>query len=194
MGFVGMMKVGKSTTLNALLHKRYLPSAIQAETAIEVSISVGEHFTHSSEELARGASSIHSKLWNINKQKRSKQNLYKKVLLNISIPFLSMLSKKISLTISDTPGSDEAVVEGLDLDNNIQHLAAFVVVLDYRKMKSDAEIALLRSLKQKHQTILNSPERLLFILNHMNAFDEHRAVKMEDSIRLMKHQGLWLII
>ena len=146
-------------------------------------VLVGEHFTHSSEELARGASSIHSKLWNINKQKRSKQNLYKKVLLNISIPFLSMLSKKISLTISDTPGSDEAVVEGLDLDNNIQHLAAFVVVLDYRKMKSEAEIALLRSLKQKHQTILNSPERLLFILNHMNAFDEHRAVKMEDSIR-----------
>lgn len=39
-GFVGMMKVGKSTTLNALLHKRYLPSAIQAETAIEVSISM----------------------------------------------------------------------------------------------------------------------------------------------------------
>ena len=192
-GFVGMMKVGKSTTLNALLHKRYLPSAIQAETAIEVFIThnrnipdgvlIGQRFTNSTEELAKGASNIHSKLWNINKQKRSKQNIYKKVWLNIGIPFLSALSKNFSLQISDTPGSDEAVMESLDLDKSIQHLAAFVIVLDYRKMKSDAEIALLKSLKQRHPTIFNSSERLLFILNHMNAFDEHRAVKLEDSIR-----------
>ena len=192
-GFVGMMKVGKSTTLNAILRKRFLPSAIQAETAIEVSIThdrnvpdgilIGECITNVTEELAKGVSNIHSKLWNINKQKRSKRELYKAVRLNVSIPFLSTLSKNFSLTISDTPGSDEAVVESLDLDTNIQRLAAFVVVLDYRKMKSDAEISLLKSLKQQHRTILNSSERLLFILNHMNAFDEHRAVKMEDSIR-----------
>ena len=87
------------------------------------------------------------------------------------------------MTIFDTPGSDEAVVDSSDIDTTIHDLAAFVVVLDYRKMKSDAEISLLKSLKQQHRTIFNSPERLLFILNHMNAFDEHRAGKMENSIK-----------
>ena len=87
------------------------------------------------------------------------------------------------MTIFDTPGSDEAVVDSLDIDTTIHDLAAFVVVLDYRKMKSDAEISLLKSLKQQHRTIFSSPERLLFILNHMNAFDEHRAGKMENSIK-----------
>ena len=37
-GFVGLMKVGKSTTLNALLHKRVLPSSVTPETAVEVTI------------------------------------------------------------------------------------------------------------------------------------------------------------
>ena len=192
-GFVGMMKVGKSATLNALLRKRFLPSAVQAETAIEVTITHDIHspdgvlyierFTNATEELAKGVPNILNNLEDINKKKRSKQNEYKKVWLNISIPFLSKLTKKFSLTISDTPGSDEAVLESLGLESSIQQLAAFVIVLDYRKMKSDAEISLLKNLTLQHPTIFNTPERLLFILNHMNSYDEHRAFKIEKSIR-----------
>ena len=81
------------------------------------------------------------------------------------------------MTIFDTPSSDEAVVDSLDLDTTIHDLAAFVVVLDYRKMKSDAEISLLKRLKQQHQTIFNSSERLLSILNHMKLFMNIELVK-----------------
>ena len=194
-GFVGMMKVGKSTTLNAILHKRFLPSAVQAETAVKVSIRhvrnvpdgvLIEHFTNETKVFTKGVSDIRNALIKINKQKREKKinerELYKAVKLDISIPFLMKPVKNFSMTIFDTPSSDEAVVNSLAIDTTIHDLAAFVVVLDYRKMKSDAEISLLKSLKQQHRTIFNSPERLLFILNHMNTFDEHRAGKMEKSI------------
>ena len=193
-GFVGMMKVGKSTTLNAILHKRILPSAVQAETAVKVSIRhvrnvpdgvlIGEQNKKNvTKEIAKGVSNISNALWHINKQKRSKQESYKAVRLNVSFPFLSNHTKNFSMTIFDTPGTDEAVVDSSDIDTTIHDLAAFVVVLDYRKMKSDGEISLLKRLKQQHQTIFNSSERLLFILNHINTFDEHRAVQMENSIK-----------
>ena len=63
-----MMKVGKSATLNEKLHKRFLPSAVQAETAVKVSIPhvinvpdgvlIREHFTNVTKELAKGVSNI----------------------------------------------------------------------------------------------------------------------------------------
>ena len=86
------------------------------------------------------------------------------------------------MTISDTPGSDEAVIRDLDLDKSIQHLAAYVVVLDYRKMKGEAEISLLNNLRKHHATILNTPERLLFVINYMNMYHEHTALRDENSL------------
>ena len=192
-GFIGIMKAGKSTTLNALLQKRVLPSAVQAETALEVVIKHDPHSldglllgelnsTNESEAIADG-SDIHDAILRLSKQRRDQGwNKYSRLVLSISIPFLSKGTNDIALTISDTPGSDEAVIRDLDLDKSIQHLAAYVVVLDYRKMKGEAEISLLNNLRKHHATILNTPERLLFVINYMNMYHEHKALRDENSL------------
>ena len=194
-GFIGIMKAGKSTTLNALLQRDILPSSLQAETALEVVIKhdpdspngllLGEkNSTNELTFIAEGKKEDirNSILW-LNKERRDQGwSKFSRLILNVSIPFLSKGANDVALTISDTPGSDEAVSMDLDLDKSIQHLAAFVIVLDYRKMKSEAEILLLKDLYKHHATILNTPERLLFIINHMNVYHEHKALRDENSL------------
>ena len=192
-GFIGIMKAGKSTTLNALLQKRVLPSAVQAETALEVVIKhdsdslngilLGELNSTNERETIADGSDIHDAILRLSKQRRDQGwSKYSRLVLSISIPLLSKSTSDITLTISDTPGSDEAVIRDLDLDKSIQHLAAFVVVLDYRKMKGEAEISLLNNLRKHHATILNTPERLLFVINYMNVYHEHKALRDENSL------------
>ena len=138
--------------------------------------------TNESETIADG-SDIHDAILRLSKQRRDQGwNKYSRLVLSISIPFLSKGTNDIALTISDTPGSDEAVIRDLDLDKSIQHLAAYVVVLDYRKMKGEAEISLLNNLRKHHATILNTPERLLFVINYMNMYHEHKALRDENSL------------
>ena len=156
-GFVGLMKVGKSTTLNALLHKRVLPSSVTPETAVEVTIVhntshpdgtlEGQLKTNNGRKvIARGSENITKVLQQLNKQKRDTNGVdnqelskYENISLHIPVPFLTNNTCRmhIDLTISDTPGSDEAVLKGLNLNKSIEHLAAFVVVLDYKRMKTE---------------------------------------------------------
>ena len=197
-GFVGLMKVGKSTTLNALLHSRVLPSSIKPETAVEVTIVhntshpdgalVGlMKVSNTRKVIARGNENITKMLQQLNKQKRDRSkdeewSKYENISLHIPVPFLTNTNMHISLTISDTPGSDEAVLDSLNLNKSIEHLAAFVVVLDYRRMKTTQEISLLKALRGHHSRVFDSPHRLLFILNHINSYDEHQRADKDHSI------------
>ena len=199
-GFVGLMKVGKSTTLNALLHKRVLPSSVTSETAVEVTIVhntshpdgvlEGELKTNR-KVIASGSENITEVLKQLNKRKREidgvdNQELskYENISLHIPVPFLTNNTGRmhIELTISDTPGSDEAVLKSLNLNTSIEHLAAFVVVLDYRRMKTEQEISLLKALRSHHSRLFHTPDRLLFILNHINSYDLHRGEHSDQSI------------
>ena len=201
-GFVGLMKVGKSTTLNALLHNRVLPSSVTPETAVEVTIV--HNTSHPNGTLAgqlktnnrikvitRGNENITKVLQQLNKQKRDTNGVdnqelskYENISLHIPVPFLTNNTCRmhIDLTISDTPGSDEAVLKSLNLNKIIEHLAAFVVVLDYRRMKTEQEISLLKALRSQHSRLFLTPDRLLFILNHINSYDEHRGEHNNHSI------------
>ena len=195
-GFVGMMKVGKSTTLNALIGKRILPSAQQAETAIEVCIVhdhqhpggllTGELPDGSKNVIAIGETEINRELSRLNAGVRDvkRNTLYTKLYLKIPFPFLNA-SNEVMLEISDTPGYDEAMAHDISFgaDEAIEKLAAFIIVLDYRRMKSEAEMSLLQSLKNHHPMVFKTPERLLFILNHVNAYYENPAAKNEDSVK-----------
>ena len=127
--------------------KGFYHQLFRQKTAVKVSIrhvrSVSdgvliEHFTNETKVFTKEVSDIRNALIKINKQKREKKinerELYKAVKLDISIPFLMKPSKNFSMIIFDTPSSDEAVVDSLDIDTTIHDLASFVVVLDYRKM------------------------------------------------------------
>ena len=195
-GFVGMMKVGKSTTLNALIGRRILPAAQQAETAVEVCIIhdnqypngllTGELPDGSNHSIAEGETEINRELSRLNAGVRDEERktLYKKLLLKIPFHFLNR-SNEVMLEISDTPGYDEAMAHNISLgaDEAIEKLAAFIIVLDYRRMKSEAEMSLLQSLKTHHPMVFKTPERLLVILNHVNAYYENPAAVNENSVK-----------
>ena len=191
-----MMKVGKSTTLNALIGKRILPAAQQAETAVEVRIIhdqlypngllIGELPDGTKHLIATGEVGINRELSRLNTGVRDEERkiLYKKLLLKIPFHFLNH-SNEVMLEISDTPGYDEAMAHNISLgaDEAIEKLAAFIIVLDYRRMKSEAEMSLLENLKTHHPMVFKTPERLLVILNHVNAYYENPAATNENSVK-----------
>ena len=180
-GMVGLIKSGKSTTLNALMKTQILPEAIQPETAAEVRIIHSTRKAHKNGlllgdediEIATGSGKIHHLLRQYNEMARKGKRLpYDTLTLRIPLPFLKESVLKFSLEISDTAGPDEAGATDATLRSlsTMERLSVFIIVLNYRRMKSQQELDLLTNLRDHHPQLLETHERFLFIVNAIDAY------------------------
>ena len=185
-GIVGLLKSGKSTTLNALMKTHILPEAVQPETAAVV------HIIHSTKEqhknglllgekggqnieIGSGSDKIYKKLRQYNEMARKGKRLpHDSLTLRIPLPFLKESELKFSLEISDTAGPDEAGATDATLRSlsTMERLSVFIIVLNYRRMKSQPEVDLLTNLRDHHPQLLETHDRFLFIVNAIDAYYE----------------------
>ena len=185
-GIVGLIKSGKSTTLNALMKTRILPEAVQPETAAVVHIIHSTKEQHKSGlllgeqggqniEIASGSDGIYKKLRQYNEMARKgKKLMHDSLTLRIPLPFLRESELKFSLEISDTAGPDEAGATDATLRSlsTMERLSVFIIVLNYRRMKSQPEVDLLTHLRDHHPQLLETHDRFLFIVNAIDAYYE----------------------
>ena len=182
-GIVGLLKSGKSTTLNALMKTRILPEAVQAETAAEVRIIHSTKKGHKNGlllggrniEIASGSDAIYKKLRQYNEMARKGKRLpHDSLTLRIPLPFLKESELKFSLEVSDTAGPDEAGAPDATLRSlsTMERLSVFIIVLNYRRMKSQQEVDLLTHLRDHHPQLLETHDRFLFIVNAIDAYYE----------------------
>ena len=182
-GIVGLLKSGKSTTLNALMKTRILPEAVQAETAAEVRIIHSTKEEHKNGllldgrniEIASGSDAIYKKLREYNAIAREGERLpHDSLTLRIPLPFLRESELKFSLEVSDTAGPDEAGAPDATLRSlsTMERLSVFIIVLNYRRMKSQQEVDLLTHLRDHHPQLLETHDRFLFIVNAIDAYYE----------------------
>ena len=186
-GFVGLIKAGKSSTLNALIGRKILPVSIQTQTAAEVHVVtdpskpngqlVGKYSSKQSDLVCNGVSDIEAYLRKLNETVREGQCCpFSKLTLHIQVPFLAQMQDPPSLSISDTAGTDEAGMANIKQKSAlvIDRLAAFVVLLNYRALKSESEQKLIQQLREHHLQLLDSKrfDRTLFLVNQVDAYYE----------------------
>ena len=180
-GMVGLIKSGKSTVLNALMKTRILPEGIQPETAAEVRIIHSTRKEHKSGllldgediEIAAGSEYIHALLRRYNELARKGKGLpYDTLTLRIPLPFFKESELKFSLEILDTAGLDKAGATDATLRSlsTMERLSVFIIVLNYRRMKSQQELDLLTHLRDHHPQLLETHQRFLFIVNAIDAY------------------------
>ena len=186
-GIIGLSKAGKSTFLNALLGRHFLPSSIQPQTAREVVIvhdtskPKGELYCNTvNQSLASGQNDIHRLLLKLNNETRgeskSEADTVKcdKLILHAPLKFLEKV-RDVRLELSDTPGFGEAGEKDIAKDVNItvKDMCAFVLIMNSQNLKSSSELALLHKLKYHHPQLFSELNRVLILVNaHTNAYSE----------------------
>ena len=179
---VGLINSGKSTTLNALVKQQVLPISVQVQTAAEVQLVhdpklpegqlVGRKRDGAWSTIATGVSNAYGQLISLNQKVRDGEpNPFDELVLNIRVPFLSS-SAGLVLHISDTAGADEvgspSVSLGVDLA--LEKFSAFIIVLNYRNLKSKAESELLMKLKALHPKLFHKQDRILLLVNAVDTY------------------------
>ena len=189
-GIVGLTKVGKSTFLNALLGRSFLPSSVQPQTANETIIvhdlSKPEGELHcivdrTSSRLATGQQEISQKLFEFNEEvRRNGETTQKcdKLVLYAPIKFLtSGENEDIKLELSDTPGYGEAAAEKIaaSVDIAVKDLCAFMLILNSQFLKSESEQKLLKKLSNYHPELFSELNRVLILVNgHENVYKDKK--------------------
>ena len=182
-GVVGLTKAGKSTTLNALLGKTFLPSSLHPQTAKEVSIvhdpsmpdgalyAIHKDTDHEEELVASGKEDVLEYLYQINKNIRENKTIVQKLVLRVPFPFLSDV-KGIKLEVSDTPGLFEATtISNITAESKVvvkEHFA-FVIILNLKLLKTQGESELLHMLSTHHPELLVKLKRILVLVNAYDA-------------------------
>ena len=175
-GVVGLTKSGKSTFLNAILGRQYLPSSIQSQTAKEISIihtpdSPGELVafrvdTNLRENIALGWEAINIKLTELNTEVRQGSITYKKLSLYAPILLLNGVDM-IKLEVSDTPGLYEAAAGNITFESElaVKEMSAFIMILNLRLLKLESEAAVIKALIQNHPAIFSKLSRIVVLVN-----------------------------
>lgn len=183
-GVVGVTKAGKSTTLNALLGNKYLPTSVQSQTAAEVSIvhttdTSGVLYGERHDQLATGVQNIHDKLVEINEATRKgMQKSYKKFLLQAPLQFLMTSEVQgVQFELSDTPGLGEAGAEHFLLASElaVRDMCAFVVIMRLDFLKTDTERELLRNLSTHHPKLFANLNRILILINSYEVSNKDKS-------------------
>ena len=181
-GFVGVIKAGKSSAVNALIGTKILPVSIQTQTAAEVNVVsdpskpngqlVGKYSSKQPDFVCNGVPDIVAYLRKHNKMlKKGQCYPFSKLTLHIQVPFLAQMQDPPSLSISDTAGTDEAGMKQKSTPV-INRLTAFVVLLNYRALKSESEHKLIQQLWEHPPQLLDSKrfDRILFLVNQVDAY------------------------
>lgn len=187
-GVVGLTKSGKSTFLNAILGKQFLPSSIQPQTAREVSIVHnpaainGELYAVEEEggdveRIAEGEESISKALTELNTVIRDGNKTFHKLTLNVPLLFLEGVDNA-NLEISDTPGLYEAAAKNITSESElaVKEMCAFVMILNIQLLKTQSETAVVKGLIDNHPEILSKLSRIMILVNayDMAFFDDNR--------------------
>ncbi len=205
-GIVGLLKAGKSTTLNAMLSGMYLPSSILAQTAGEVCIEHSAQLPEGalaaqkeeggevSVPIANGKKPIHDAIYELNE--RARQNPkgaaeYSKLILRAPMHFLKDATD-VSLEISDTPGVNEAGNRHISEVGHqaLRDLCAFVVILNLQYLELDGNSQLLRKLENLHPDILTELSRIIILVNAYDIiYDDDSRTLTPDNIprRVSEH-------
>ena len=195
-GVVGLTKSGKSTFLNAILGKQFLPSSIQPQTAREVSIvhdpvvPDGELYAMKeeggdSERIEEGQKSISKALTELNAVIRDDKETFHKLTLNVSLLFLEGVDN-VNLEISDTPGLYEAAAKNITSGSElaVKEMCAFVMILNIQLLKTQSEAAIVKGLIDHHPEILSKLSRIMILVNayDMAFFDDSPGSLKPDEI------------
>lgn len=175
-GVVGLTKAGKSTTLNALLGKQFLPGSIQPQTAKEVSIvhaddSDGELYGAIGNKrvpLGKGHQAIHDRLVEFNEASRKyAHSSYDKLYLHASLRFLADKVQGVQFELSDTPGLGEAASHHFSFESElaVRDMCAFVMIMKLDFLKTKSESDLLLKLSTLHPKLFINLNRILILVN-----------------------------
>ena len=195
-GVIGLTKAGKSTILNALLGKYFLPSTIQPQTAKEVRIV---HTTSSPqgvlyairekgdmpELVASGGEEISKHLNQLNENARGNKTMYHE--LTLQAPFLFLDNdEKVKLEVSDTPGFFEAAAMNITSESElaVKDMCAFILILNVQLLKTQSESELLNLLVHHHPRLFSKLNRVLILINALDVayFDDSKGSLKPDEI------------
>lgn len=195
---MAMMKSGKSTFINALLGKEFLPMSNVPETAVAVTIRHSNDPKHkegvlldSEGVLLAKGKNISQKLIDLNEEKRSKGKDSKHLILKAPLQYLIENNKPLDLTlfeVVDTPGFGEAEVEMLKKnisavsEDILENIGVIIYLLDYTKLKSGAEHDILGKLQNMRSDLLDRiKDRLFFVINKVDQAN-HTSLTSEETI------------
>ena len=175
-GVVGLTKSGKSTFLNAILGRRYLPSSIEPQTAKEVIIIhtpdspgklvASEVDSDSEKTLAVGWEAINTKLTELNENARQGNAIIHRLLINTPILLLNEVDT-IKLEISDTPGLYEAAAKNITYESElaVKEMSAFIMILNLGQLKTESEAAIINTMIQNHPALFEKLSRIIILVN-----------------------------
>ena len=193
-GIIGLTKAGKSTFLNALLGKSFLPYSFQPQTANETVIihdlSTPEGELHcivnqKKTRLASGQQEVTKKLHQFNEENRNNGETSQKcdkLVLYAPVRFLnSSENQGVKLEISDTPGFGEAGAANIADAVNIavKELCAFILILNSDYMKSEGELKLLKELVKHHHGLFSELNRVLILVNGRESVYKEKKLQLE---------------
>ena len=195
-GLIGLVKAGKSSVLNALLRKEFLPTSAQPQTMFETTIihSIqpahklgvlnGVRKDNTRVYLATDVKEIHEviKIYN-DKLRRKEEVEYSRFELYVPFPFLANNPhlEGFSIEISDTAGTDEAGNPDATLLTlkAAERFSGFIFLINYQNMKDTEGIELLKRLLENKPELLKLKQRFLFAVNQIDA---HYTEKNEENL------------
>lgn len=183
---MALVKSGKSTFLNALLGREFLPISNVPETAAAVKIRHSEKNIEGSlfngeKKVAEGVEGIYTYLKNLNKSMRDNPNL--KTDLHLFAPIQALKSKdlgSIKFEVVDTPGfgeAEEEIKESQTLhkknEDFIDDIGVVIYLLDYTKLKTKEESQIIDKLSSMRPDLLKQvQERLFFVVSKIDIANE----------------------
>ena len=200
-GVFGVVKVGKSTFLNALLGDAFLPSTKQAETAKRVRIfhdCSGEHVNgtlfHSMgknkvTEVAKGSADIQSLLESINDaERRNGSSAYKQLIIRAPFLFLKNKGIKVALELSDTPGMNEAgTVYPNYTERAIEEMVAYIIILPVNALNTDGNLKIFQTLELAYPSIFKNLNRVFILVNDYDHTYKHMSQRSLKAHEIPKH-------
>ncbi len=196
---MALAKSGKSTFLNALLGKTFLPISNVPETAVIVKIRHSEKEEHKDgylynkgEIVAKGTTGIYSYLKDLNKTRRE-DNHNLEIDLLLLAPIQALKGKdlgSIKFEMVDTPGFGEAedeIRQGQTIyDENVDFLNEtdiIIYLLDYTKLKTSKEREIIDKLSSIRPNLLEQvQERLFFVVNKIDEANSSQYNLLEEEV------------
>ncbi len=194
MAVMALAKSGKSTLLNAWLGGEFLPVANTPETARVVYISHNPacpegRLMGGPTVLAVGSEAVNNALRAMNHGFRTTNEVSGTERLALELPIAALAdqvmdedgSSDIKFELIDTPGPNEAGLEGLkeQVHGLIQEADALVYLLDYTKLKTDSEADLFKVLGDLRPELRKKISSTLFFV--VNKFDHASRHGMDEN-------------
>ena len=203
-GIIGATNSGKSTTLNALLRGRFLPTSSGTTTGHVICIKhnpstpSGELYDTAQgppKLLAEGKKAIWDKLNDLNKSRREAS--HSEATSNIAAPKLELRTyipilkqQNIEVELYDTPGISEDKQSQIykDAEQIQDKMDGLILILSQDTVGMEATSELLKKLRSKPSSLMSS-ERVIVLMNKYDLFfadsdddDEDEIVNVQEEI------------